>query len=745
MTTVGPYELGAPLARGGTSMVFRARGPDGQEVALKLFPYGPHQTAARERFQREVRLQRALAREGGFVPILDAGDSPLGCWLAMPLMAGSLRQRLEQGPLALEETLALGRGAAAALGRAHAHGIVHRDVKPDNLLQDREGRWLVADLGLAKHFLSDASGAAHSRELSRTGELRGTVGYMPPEQLEDAKSAGAPADVFALGAVLWECLAGRPAFTGVTPFELLARLSRTGVEPLGPLRPDLPAWLVAAVERALDADPARRHADGAALAAAREGPPPPSRPARLRLAALAVAAAALAVGLAARPPAPSPRTVAPVATRSPASQAVDWAGQAESAARALARGDPSPASALLLAAREVPDPPARAAEERLARAALAAGPAGAAWLEERLRDEPGLPPEPTLLPWLRERAAALAEPEPRLAALAHELALRIDLETPPPPGLENRLVTSGFEALFRDRRGEWLELALAGLRVGVDQPLFPQGSEGLKEILGLLEARLEARPRDWAAALHLAQGLLRQAPLLPREAERAAGLDRGLALTAAVLRAPDLSPPGRWFALETQGLLLLAHRRPAEGARALEQALLGWHPRPDELCLRLSSALSELDRHEEALARAEEALVRRERRLARAEEPGRPRGVPLAATDPSRDVEELRLEVRLAVLQQALRLGRIELAAGLADELRRAGGRGEAWAELTSLWPLLAGERTEEGLTRLRDLVRRTPPTQLEALRSWFKPLREALPPAVGREALLILRGPETR
>src|SRR5205807_1951035 len=118
-------------------------------------------------------------------------------------------------PLGIDETIALGRALASTLARAHERGVVHRDLKPENVLFARRapiadiGRPLVADLGLAKQFLKDgAPDAAASASLSRSGDMRGTAGYASREQLGDAKSVGPPADVFSLGAILYECLAG---------------------------------------------------------------------------------------------------------------------------------------------------------------------------------------------------------------------------------------------------------------------------------------------------------------------------------------------------------------------------------------------------------------------------------------------------------------------------------------------------------------------------------------------------------
>jgi hypothetical protein len=292
---VGPYELVGSLGRGATSEVFRGRGPDGADVAVKVFSHRSGSPEALDRFSREVRLQRALGAADGVVPIIDAGETALGAWLAMPLLGGGpLRERLRGVPWKVDDVVQLGQTLAAALGRAHALGIVHRDVKPENILYDDAGRPLLADLGLAKHFRADVAGASASLVLTRSGALVGTVGYMAPEQASDGRSAGPQADVFSLGAILYEALTGRYAFDGASPIEVLARLSHARVEPVRRARPEAPAWLAATIERALDPDPARRHTNGAELARAlAEGPrAAPGRPITPLLAGVAL----LAVG-----------------------------------------------------------------------------------------------------------------------------------------------------------------------------------------------------------------------------------------------------------------------------------------------------------------------------------------------------------------------------------------------------------------------------------------------------------------
>ncbi len=271
---LGPYEVVRELGRGGMGVVYQGRSPDGRDVALKVLLRVDADTRAR--FARERRLIGTFTARDGFVPLLDSGESEGDDprpFLVMPLLGGgTLRDRLDEGPLGVEKTVELGRTLAAALARAHEKGVVHRDLKPENILYDGDDRPLIADLGVAKHWDRHAPGASQSVALSSEGSLRGTPGYMALEQMLDSKSAGPSADVFALGAILHECLTGRPVFVAPTVIAVLSLVEKDERTPTRDACPDAPPFLVAAIERALARDAKDRFPHARALLGALRAP-----------------------------------------------------------------------------------------------------------------------------------------------------------------------------------------------------------------------------------------------------------------------------------------------------------------------------------------------------------------------------------------------------------------------------------------------------------------------------------------
>jgi tetratricopeptide (TPR) repeat protein len=309
------HEVLSELGRGGMGVVLLCQTQAGARVAVKVLLPGAD-TEGLLRFAREQRLQSALGLAEGFVPLLDAGTADGRPYLVMPYLAGgTLRDRLRRGPLPLDEALRVLRGVAAAMACAHAKGIVHRDLKPENILFDEAERPLVADLGLARHFRRDVPGASQSLHISAAGSLGGTVGYMAPEQIDDVSRAGPRADVFALGVMLYEALAGRRPFAGSGLGSFAKELQRGALEPLHAHRPDVPRHVEEAVTRCLAIDAAERPQDAGELWRALEAPRVRRRRARAsRQLRAALAAGALllllgggvAVGLARRSAAPSP-------------------------------------------------------------------------------------------------------------------------------------------------------------------------------------------------------------------------------------------------------------------------------------------------------------------------------------------------------------------------------------------------------------------------------------------------------
>ena len=245
-------------------VVHRARqlGLD-RRVALKTVAAGrdasPH---VLERFRREFEAVASL-NHSAIVPIYDVGVREGVPFYAMELLeGGSLADRLAAGPLSIPDVVALLERLARAVHYAHGRGIIHRDLKPSNILFDADGAAKVADFGLAKRLDPDPAAAA-----TRTSLILGTPSYMAPEQAAGGSEAvGAAVDVYALGAILFECLAGRPPFVASSPLETL-ELIRTA-EPPNPtrFRPDLPADLRTICLTCLEKEPARRYGSAASLA-----------------------------------------------------------------------------------------------------------------------------------------------------------------------------------------------------------------------------------------------------------------------------------------------------------------------------------------------------------------------------------------------------------------------------------------------------------------------------------------------
>jgi Tol biopolymer transport system component/tRNA A-37 threonylcarbamoyl transferase component Bud32 len=255
------YAIEREIARGGMATVYLARDlRHGRQVAIKVLREELAAAVGAERFLAEIRVTASL-QHPHILPLFDSGNADGLLWYAMPFVEGeTLRSRLaREGPLPVADAMRLAREVADALEHAHTRGIVHRDVKPENvLLQD--GHALVADFGIAL-ALEQAGG----ERITRTGFALGTPQYMAPEQAAGERALDARVDVYALGAVLHEMLAGEPPFAAPTRQAVVRRMMHELPPALTMLRPDVTPFVDAAVRRALAKRPDDRFRSAAAF------------------------------------------------------------------------------------------------------------------------------------------------------------------------------------------------------------------------------------------------------------------------------------------------------------------------------------------------------------------------------------------------------------------------------------------------------------------------------------------------
>jgi len=268
-TLADRYTLDRELGRGGMATVVLAHDlANDRDVALKVLHPELASTVGGDRFKREIRVAARL-QHPNILSILDSGETPGGqLWFTMPFVDGeNVYERLKREyQLAPAEALRIATAAASALAYAHEQGVVHRDIKPDNILLSGD-EILVADFGVAR-AVSEVQ-----EKLTATGMIVGTPTYMSPEQASGDKAIDGRSDIFALGCVLYEMLAGEPPFKGPNP---QATLMRRFMGPPRALRPmvQIPEHVEAAVIRALAKDPAERFGTAAAFADALAGRTP---------------------------------------------------------------------------------------------------------------------------------------------------------------------------------------------------------------------------------------------------------------------------------------------------------------------------------------------------------------------------------------------------------------------------------------------------------------------------------------
>ena len=260
---IGSYVIEAPLGQGGMGVVYRGHDIKlNRPIAIKFLATDVADSSARRRFQREAQTASAL-NHPHIVTVYDADEFDGHQYLVTEYVDGGTLTNWARGTQAeprkpdWREVVELLTGVADGLAAAHAAGIVHRDIKPDNILVSHSGYAKLADFGLAK--LAEASESPLSRTLTegrtRPGVVLGTIAYMSPEQAS-GKPLDARSDIFSFGVVLYEVLAGRRPFAGSTGLEVLQNVI-DGTPPT--LGDDAPVALRAVVEKALEKDPADRY------------------------------------------------------------------------------------------------------------------------------------------------------------------------------------------------------------------------------------------------------------------------------------------------------------------------------------------------------------------------------------------------------------------------------------------------------------------------------------------------------
>jgi serine/threonine protein kinase len=248
------YTVQREVGRGGMAIVFLAHDlRHNRDVAIKVLKPEFAMAVSADRFLREIQIEAQL-RHPYILPLFDSGDAEGLLYYVMPHVAGrSLQARLtEEIQLPLEEALRITSEVAEALAHAHARGVVHRDVKPGNILLD-EGHALMADFGIAR-AVSDLAGPA----LSDSGIVVGTPEYMSPEQCSNKGKVDGRSDIYALGCVLYQMLSGEPPFTGATAQAIIARHLQDRPRSLRVVRPAIPQYIEEAIGVALAKAPAAR-------------------------------------------------------------------------------------------------------------------------------------------------------------------------------------------------------------------------------------------------------------------------------------------------------------------------------------------------------------------------------------------------------------------------------------------------------------------------------------------------------
>src|SRR5436309_4780609 len=258
----GDYELLEEIGRGGEGLVYRARRKSlNRTVALKVIGLGPWTTEAHfKRFRREAEAAASLEHPC-IVPIYEVGERDAQCYFSMKFIeGGQLDEVVKRTPMSIARAVELIAKLARTVHYAHEHGILHRDVKPGNILLDRNGEPHLTDFGLARLVEAEST-------ITRTLEVMGTPSYMAPEQATgNNRGISCQTDVYGLGAVLYQLLTGQPPFAGGTTYETVKLLLETEPRPPRQLNPKIDRDLSTICLKCLEKDPQRRYSSALALA-----------------------------------------------------------------------------------------------------------------------------------------------------------------------------------------------------------------------------------------------------------------------------------------------------------------------------------------------------------------------------------------------------------------------------------------------------------------------------------------------
>lgn len=260
---IGRYAIKSELGRGGMATVDLAYDPVlEREVALKLLPnYFAHDPEFSAHFEREAKTVAAL-EHGSIVSMYDYGEDGQWPYFVMRLMkGGSLKDRIADGPISLEEAARIVSRVAGALDKAHSKGIVHRDLKPGNVMFDEDGAAYLGDFGIVKL-------AESSESYTRTGNTLGTPAYMSPEQADGKPDIDGRSDIYSLGIILYEMLAGTQPYTHESMPRLMIMHLTAPIPNILEARPDLPAGVQAVIEKAMAKDRDERYETAEAMVAA---------------------------------------------------------------------------------------------------------------------------------------------------------------------------------------------------------------------------------------------------------------------------------------------------------------------------------------------------------------------------------------------------------------------------------------------------------------------------------------------